>query len=180
MTHRRVTLPELPIELLHDIFDRSTLTSVLALASTNHALRTSSSHYLEFILARSFTDRRSYVTVNLPGNGILPLPSPQLIKGEYIISYDAQLTPFYIFGFALVVEIKDITLIFRSEQLPFLTLAAQTDSLMDFNALVELSNSIEIPNLFRRRVYLKMMFAELGQNTVLEEVSFGFAAIVNI
>lgn len=135
--------------------------------------------YLEFILARSFTDRRSYVAVNLPRNMILPLPSPQLIKGEYIISSNAQLNPFYIFGLTLVAEIKDITLIFRSE-LPFLALAAQTDSLMDFNALVDLSNSIEIPNIFRRRVYLKMMFAGMGQNTVLEEVSFGFAEIVNI
>jgi hypothetical protein len=179
MTPCKVTLLDLPVELLHSIFDSSSLTSTIALASTNHALRTFSSNYLESILARSFTDRRSYLVVTLPGNHILPLPSPQLIKGEYIISSTAQLDPCYIRGLALVVEIKDITLVFGS-QLPFLNIAAQTNSLIDFNALVELSNSIGITNIFRRRMYLKMMFAGMGQNSVLEEVSFGFAAVVNI
>ncbi len=179
MTRCKVTLLDLPVELLHAIFDSSTLTSIIALASTNHALHTFSSNYLESVLAHSFTDRRSYLIVTIAANDILPLPSPQLIKGEYIISSNVQLDPCYIRGLALVVEIKDITLIFGSE-LPFLTLTAQTDSLMDFNALVELSNGIGISNIFRRRVYLKMMFAGMGQNSILEEVSFGFAAVVNI
>jgi hypothetical protein len=171
----RSKFEDLPVELIHDIFHRSSLTSIMTIASTNRVFRTLSSLYLQSVFTYSFTNRSSYLVVNLDRNNYFLLPSPQLIKGECIISSDVEAVPFCIHGLTLVVEIKDITLIFVCE-LPFLTLAAQTDSLMDF---MELSSSIGIPNVFKR-IYLKITFAVMGQNTVLEEVSFGFDTIVDI
>lgn len=171
-------LQRLPAEVLDNILDHSTLTSILALASTSHGFRTFSSLYLESIITRSFIDGRSHLRVRL-GSAILRLPSPQLIQGEYIISTIADVDPVFMRGITLVVEIKGFRLQFES-QLPFLNLAAHTNSLRDFNALVQVADNAEFPNIFRRRIYLKMMFAEMGRNSVLEEVSFGFSEIVNI
>jgi hypothetical protein len=93
-------------------------------------------------------------------------------------SFRPNVDPLFTRKVVLVVEIKEFILRFES-QLPFLTLTAQTDYLLDLYVLVEMTNGMEIPDIFRT-VYLKMMFAGMGRNSVLEEVSFGFSAIVNI